>query len=170
MEEVFKDIKGYEGRYQISNLGNVKSLKNKKEIILKGGIDSCGYKIVSLIDTNKKQSTKTVHRLVAITFIPNPENKLTVNHINGIKLDNKIENLEWNTYAENMTHSFNNGLRKKGKEHPNSVKIINILTGDIFHTLKDASEYYKINCSNLCSMLKGKYKNKTNLKYLINNK
>jgi hypothetical protein len=163
--EIFKDIIGYEGLYQISNLGNVKSLKFKKHIILKGGIDLSGYKIVSLRDSNKKQSTKTVHRLVALSFLKNPENKLTVNHINGIKTDNNLINLEWNTYTENMNHSFKNGLRKIGGNHPMAVKMIDTSNGKIFDTLKEAAEYFNINTSTLCSMLNGYYKNKTTLIY-----
>ena len=164
--EIFKDIIGYEGLYQISNLGNVKSLKFKKHIILKGGIDLSGYKIVSLRDSNKKQSTKTVHRLVAIAFITNTQNKKCVNHINGIKTDNNLINLEWNTYAENMNHSFKNGLRKIGGNHPMAVKMIDTSNGKIFDTLKEAAEYCKLNPSNLLMMIKGYYKNKTTINYL----
>jgi hypothetical protein len=164
--EIWKDIKGYEGLYQVSNLGNVKSLKFKNNIILKGGIDSSGYKVVSLRDYNKKQSTKTVHRLVAIAFINNTQNKKCVNHINGIKTDNRIENLEWNTYNENMNHSFRTGLRKIGGNHPMAVKMIDTSNGKIFDTLKEAAEYCKLNPSNLIMMIKGYYKNKTTINYL----
>lgn len=163
MEEIWKDIAGYKD-YKISNEGKVKSLKGVAKI-LKGGIDLSGYHIVTLLN-NKIQSTKTIHRLVAIAFIPNAENKRTVNHKNGIKTDNRVENLEWNTYSENMNHSFKNGLRKIGGSHPNARKMIDISNGKIFDTLKDAAKYCNTSPSRLVSMLKGYYSNSTNIKYL----
>lgn len=96
--------------YEVSNLGRIRSQKNNKIIVLKGGIDYSGYIIVSLRE-GYIQKTKTIHRLIAIAFIPNPENKLTVNHINGIKTDNRVENLEWATYSENLLHAFSTGLK-----------------------------------------------------------
>lgn len=108
MQEIWRDIKNYEGLYQISSLGNVKSLRNNK--ILKPGIRN-EYYIVSLCKGGKQKS-KTIHRLVAKTFIPNPKNKEQVNHIDGNKLNNRIENLEWCTNQENIIHSWKNGLSK----------------------------------------------------------
>jgi hypothetical protein len=77
-----------------------------------------GYFGVNLY-INKKRISKSIHRIVAETFIPNPDNKPQVNHINGIKTDNRIQNLEWVTPSENITHSFRNGLQKpsKGENH-----------------------------------------------------
>lgn len=111
-EEIWKDVIGYEGLYQVSNLGNVKSLDRKrlhpkgfyrkyKSRLIKPDMIK-GYKRVKFSDSTI--SRITVHRLVAIHFIPNPENKPHVNHINTIRTDNRVENLEWVTHRENMCH------------------------------------------------------------------
>lgn len=119
--EVWKDINGYEGLYQVSNLGNVKSLKYGKERILKPDVSKFGYLFVDLCKNNICKSFR-VHRLVAIVFIPNLENKEQVNHINGIKTDNMVQNLEWVTAKENIQHAYDNGLKyaQKGEKHINS--------------------------------------------------
>jgi len=110
MEEIWKDINGYEGKYQISNLGRVKSLARtttyndgrKKfiiERILQPILCKIGYYSLGL-SLDGVPSVVTIHRLVALTFIPNPENKRAVNHKNGVKTDNRVENLEWVTDSE----------------------------------------------------------------------
>ena len=102
-EEIWKDVVGYEGLYQVSNLGRVKSLPKyhfNRTIILKKWIDKKGYEHISLSKNNNIKH-KSVHRLIAETFIPNPENKLEVDHINGIPSDNRVVNLRWCTRKEN---------------------------------------------------------------------
>lgn len=129
MEEIFKDIEGYEGKYQISNLGNVKAFykyENKKykphSKILKQKIKKNGYVEIGLSKDNKTKYF-TIHRLVAKTFIPNQENKPEVNHIDGNKQNNCVTNLEWVTSRENQKHAFKLGLQKpNGKENYKYIK------------------------------------------------
>lgn len=117
MEE-WRDIKGYEGLYQISSLGEVKSVERispqghrLKERIRKTYIDRYGYRAINLCK-NGVITKYDIHRLVAIAFIPNPEEKPQVNHIDGNKLNNCVENLEWNTCSENISHAFRTGIKK----------------------------------------------------------
>ena len=105
--EKFKDIKGYENMYQAGNKGNIKSLITNR--ILKASKDKSNYKIVTLCKDGK-HSTKTVHRLVAITWLG--ESKLDVNHKDGNKGNNALENLEFITKSENTRHALKNGLFK----------------------------------------------------------
>jgi hypothetical protein len=178
MEEIWKDVKGYEGLYQISNLGSIKSLSRCKTSIdrynnyytyetrvkkLKPSINSKGYFNISLVKYCKKKSF-SVHRLVAEAFLPNLENKTQVNHVNGIKTDNRLENLEWNTALENTRHAHRIGLCKKGITHHQSKQLICIKTGIIYESIRDASIKLKIN--NLGSKLLGKRKNNTTIIYL----
>ena len=115
--EIWKDIPGYKGLYQASNLGRIKSLeryvnhplggkKYIRERILKYQLGLCrpGYYTVNLCKYNKCISFR-IHRLVGFAFIPNPEDKPEINHKNGIKTDNRVENLEWVTYKENQIHA-----------------------------------------------------------------
>lgn len=104
--EIWKDIKDYEGLYQISNYGRVKSLSNsqkRKEKILKPEIRT-GYYSINLCKNGNQKNTR-IHRLVAEAFIPNPDNLLCVNHKDENKLNNKVENLEWCTHLYNYHYS-----------------------------------------------------------------
>lgn len=122
MEEIWKDILGYEGIYMVSNIGRVKSLDRyidhpiTKKTLLKGvmreiDINSDGYPLIRLCK-NGMSVSRSVHRYVAEAFIPNPLNLPEVNHKNGVKTDNSVENLEWVTRSENQLHAYATGLKK----------------------------------------------------------
>lgn len=127
-EEEWKNIEKYEGLYQVSNMGRVRSLDRYKTTrnryktiqakikgqLLKPSINGDGYYQVTLSKNDEHLITR-IHRLVAQTFIPNKDNKTQVNHINGNKLDNRAENLEWCTCKENIRHSIVNKLNKPVK-------------------------------------------------------
>lgn len=147
MEEIWKDIIGFENLYQVSNLGRVKSLnrfrigKSNKPVkvnerILKQRINNWGYLQVILCKENKLYC-KYIHRLVCETFHPNPHELPQVNHINGIKTDNYVDNLEWCTLKENVQHSNKTGLRNPEK------KLTKIQIQEIIN-LKDKLSYRKI--------------------------
>ena len=108
MEEEWKPIKGYEGLYEVSNMGRVKSLRYGKEIIMSTPDNSTGYRNVEL--NNKEPKRKMIHRLVAEAFIPNPMNLPVVNHLDGDKHNNCVSNLEWCTYRQNTLHAIKLGL------------------------------------------------------------
>ena len=126
--EIWKPILGYEERYEVSNLGMIRKIQGRYAgRILKCFTDSDGYLCISLTKDYKSKSF-FVHRLVAMTFIPNLENKPQVNHINGIKSDNRVENLEWVTASENMQHAWKNGLTKGNfGKHPTEKALRNII-------------------------------------------
>mgnify|MGYP003779588419 CR=1 FL=1 len=134
-EEIWKEVYGFEGLYVISNLFRIKKLKvtvkytdgrifNYPERIVEFNLSGTGYKRACLTK-NKKTYKRDVHRIFAVAFIPNPLNLPEVNHKNGIKTDNRIENLEWVTCAENLKHALDTGLRRKVRSHKVSTCKIN---------------------------------------------
>lgn len=122
--ETWKDIKGYEGIYQVSDCGRVKSFPRNgtrinTEKILHQSFTADGYKRVRLLH-GEKDRTRTVHRLVAEHFIPNDNPKLTVNHKDGDKTNNRVENLEWVDRSEQMLHAYKLGLKQSAKGTKNT--------------------------------------------------
>lgn len=171
MEEEWKDVPGYEGLYQVSSLGNVKSLdtylidKNGKKYLKRGRAlkltkwiykRSCpkhpGFTV--MLYRNKAPKRFTVHRLVAITFIPNPENKPQVNHKDGDRTNNRVDNLEWVTQSENMLHSvyvLNNSTRFPRR----AIKCVE--TGQIFPSLMSAARSLGLSdCGTISEVASGK--------------
>lgn len=111
MQEIWKDIVGYEGLYQVSNFGRVKSFRKGKEKLLKQHKSTTGYFRVGLRKDGMRQDWK-VHRLVAIHFVPNKDGYPIINHIDGNKENNLPSNLEWCTQGWNVQHAYNIGLHK----------------------------------------------------------
>lgn len=120
-DEIWKDIEGFEGLYQISSLGNVKSLPGfkKKAGIMKPYVNPCNKKQYRIVFLRKEGEYHTykICRGVGKAFVANPENKPQINHINGIKIDDRAINLEWVTGKENAIHAVQTGLIKTGHEH-----------------------------------------------------
>lgn len=170
--EIYKDVLGYEGIDQVSNLGNVKRInykRNKNDYILKQFYNVRGYYQIGLY-INNKQKYYYVHRLIAQAFIPNPNNYPIINHINGIKSDNRINNLEWCTHTHNIRHAFSTGLNIApiGDNHKRSKKIIDIVTGEIYHSALTLSLKLGINRGTLKSWLNNNRPNNSNFRYLDN--
>jgi hypothetical protein len=166
-KEIWADILGYESFYEVSNLGNVKTLGNNKfgvNRIMKNTLRK-GYCTVTL-RKNNTQKIFRVHRLVAEAFIPNPNKKPQVNHINGIKNDNRVVNLEWATSFENMNHASNNNLLNiaKGDKHHNfklsEEKIKEIISLSDKFTQKELSIKFKVSQALISLRLSNINKNK----------
>lgn len=179
MKEIWKDIKGYEGKYMVSNLGRVlslprKSKRGKSQTSVKGGIicpslvgrKNNAYLSVTLRNGSSPKSFK-VHRLVITAFVCNKEKKEQINHINGIKTDNRLENLEWCTRSENIQHAYKMGLIniEKRKNNNKTKKVLDTSSGKIFNSIKEAAEFLNIKHRTLHAWILGSRTNKSNMKY-----
>lgn len=159
-------LNGLDGKYQIDEEGKFWSSFTGKWKQLKPRKCGAGYLNVSVcivdINGNKKQKNLWIHRLVAEYFIPNPENKKDVNHINGVKTDNRVENLEWVSRSENLKHAYKLGLaNKSGKNHNNfwiddkiKERVINLRKeGKLYREIKDET---KISLGHISKILNDK--------------
>ena len=144
MEEIWKSINK---DYQISNLGRVKSFHKNKTKILSKIISKSGY-VFTHLQIDGKLKTYRVHRLVAEAFIYNSKNAPQVNHINGIKTDNRACNLEWVTPSENVLHALKNNLLKT------TLKCKCVETGEIFDSIREAGRKYNLDNSHIAKCCK----------------
>lgn len=150
MKEIFKDIKGYEGLYQISNLGNVKRIKKENYILCKPSKDSRGYKQIVLTKDKKRKSFK-VHRLVALAFIDNINNYKEINHKDENKLNNNVTNLEWCTRKYNCNYGNRNYKCTRHRLHRIAqYNKQNDLVGE-YPSLKEAEKITGIKYQNISS-------------------
>lgn len=162
----WKPIKEFDG-YYINKIGQVKSMrsfKGTKEKILKGSKNQQGYKTINMIK-NGKVYTKTLHRLLAQTFIPNPNNYPCINHIDGNILNNSLDNLEWCTYSYNNKEAYRIGLKKGAwcnkinKEHPMSKKVIQYDLNNnflkIWESVSEATRQLRISVSSISQCCNG---------------
>jgi len=159
-----KEIEGYGGMYEIDHNGNVYTHNLLKERILKTGLMTSGYKMVCL-RKNKKAKCFSIHRLLAIYFIPNPNNLPQVNHIDGNKLNNSLDNLEWCSSSENIQHMYDLGLKtykplhykgKFGFEHNRSKSVRCIENGVIYGSQSEAQRELNLCKGAVCWSIKNK--------------
>ena len=166
MEEIWKDIPGYEGYYQVSNMGRVSSVKriiphNSKDgrcilrtirpRIIKMGLNCNGYYSL-MLHKNGNATRFTVHRLVANAFLGNPDDGMTVNHKNGVRTDNRVENLEWCSQSDNILHASR--ILHTLTYHGKAVRCVE--TGEEFKSIKEAARHYGVADTNLGNSIRGK--------------
>lgn len=169
----FKDIQGFIG-YKINNKGEVYfparqwvagrgGVIKKESKITKGYRDSYGY-MFGYFTSNESRRKIYIHRLVALAFLPNKYNLPEVNHKNGIKDDNRIDNLEWVSHRDNIIHAHKTGLASTvAAVKATSIRVKDTQSGQIFSSAERASIYYGFSRRHLLNMLHGKYRNNTNL-------
>lgn len=145
--EIFKDCKGYEERYQVSDQGRVWSISNQKYLKLD---NSSGYSKVLLVAKNGKQKKEYVHRLVALAFLPNPNNLPEVHHIDANPLNNNVNNLAWISHQDNLNQS--DRIAKISKE------VMCVETGAVYNSIKDAASALNLQASHIGEVCKGKRK------------
>lgn len=180
-EEIWKDVIGYEELYEISNLGRMKhkdtlvnDINNNRKIhikerYMKPHLGKRGY-YVYIVSKNNKKKHLPIHRLIATHFIQNPNNYPVINHINGIKTDNRIENLEWCTYSHNSKEAFRLGLQKTNYENSRFKKYNDSIKKKInqydmnmnfiksWDSIQQASRELNICASHICRCCKGNIK------------
>ena len=154
--EVWKPVVGYEGLYEVSNIGRVRSInfhKSGKAKVMRPSLNTWGYLIVDLRKNNKRHSY-AVHRLVALAFIPNPDNLPEINHKNEIKYDNTVDNLEWCTRKYNI--NYGTAIKRRSKpivQFDNNGNVVGK-----FKSIREASRYCQIDRHSISFCVNGKQK------------
>lgn len=174
MKEEWKDIKGYEGEYQISNLGNVKSFMGKKERLLKPRRTQRGYYRVSL----HKGNDKLIHRLVAEAFIDNPQNLPEVNHKDECPNNNNVNNLEWCSHKYNVNYGTcqQRARLKQSLTHPQHLrekfnkKVLCIETGVVYTSINNASRLTGVSRVTISKACRGLRKTAGGYRWIFYNK
>lgn len=167
--EVWKPIGGYENYYEVSESGTVRSIERKvhwlnrsrtiKSRIIQSRVNNRGYEELRL-SKNGIAKSKFPHILTAMAFVPNPDNKPEVNHLDGNKLNNHYTNFSWVTHSENIQHAYDTGLIKV-----KSKSVINECTGALYSSIKEAAKAINISYGTCRNYLNGNIKtNKTCLK------
>lgn len=168
-------IKNYEN-YLIDKNGDIFSLFKKRKLKT---FNNCGYERIALVNKNGRNKF-LLHRLLAEAYLPNPNNKPLINHINGIRNDNRLENLEWCTYSENIKHAHDIGLCEnqhkicgligkrtiKFAQNASKKLVLDTQTGIFYESCREASNLLGIKYHNLVQYLSGINKNKTSLIYV----
>lgn len=172
-DEIWKDIPGYEGLYQASSIGRIRNYRLK---VLKPNLVKSGYYHITL-SSSSIPKTYRLHRIIGYAFIPQECGKPQINHINGIKTDNRVENLEWCTHSENQLHSYKNGLNvpKRGSAahnfglvrglSPRRKLVLDTNTGIFYDCMKDAADAKCLKYSQIKNRLHGRVENNTGLIY-----
>lgn len=158
MIEVWKDVPGYAGLYQVSNAGRVRNARSGR--VLKLHRQGRGY-CQAMLSKDGHRSHPLVHRLVALAFIPNPDNKPQINHINGDKGDNRPSNLEWCTLSENLYHRHRVLGQPGGRSHP----VVCENTGEVYPSAKAAAAVLGLNRTGVTQVCNGKQTTTKKLKF-----
>lgn len=158
MKEIWRDCKGYDGKYQVSNLGRIWSVKNQK--YLTPYVHTKGYLGVTMVAKNGKRKGELIHRLVALAFINNPEKKPQVNHKDEDKTNNCVDNLEWCTCKENI--NYGTCTERRAKKRRITIECVEL--GKIFKSITEASKETNVSipcisraCSGLQKTAGGKH-------------
>jgi len=175
--ETWKPIKNYESQYAVSSLGRIKGIdrivRRKQGCVKIKGKINLGFKnhfgyIRQKLSTNNKCKNVFSHRLVAEAFIENNDDTLEINHIDGDKTNNNVNNLEWCTRLENINHAIETGLKvyPTGKNHHNSRLVLNLETGIFYDSAVEASRSTNFPYGCIKEMIPNRTKNKTSLRYV----
>lgn len=159
--ETWAALEGYEGLYEVSSHGRVRSFHGKGPRVLRNQKSSCGYAMVGLFKEGKRQP-REVHRLVALTFLPNPEGKSDVNHLNGDPFDSRLDNLEWIDHKGNQRHAADRGVFD-GRSNPRRSKKLTAESADAIRrerqqgaTLNSLAARYGVCRAMVISIAKGR--------------